>query len=368
MLDIHDLGNKIISVIKEMIDERIIMCDTNALIIASTDKTRIGDYHEGAHQVIQMKKLLIIDRKMVKQLKGVKTGINLPLFFNDTVIGVIGISGDIEKVKPFGEIVRKMTELLINENYYKKQIELEQRTIENFVFEWLHHKKLDKNLIDRAKTLNLPLTGEKQAIIMTIKEEYSMLQNDVLHFVNELILSNDILVRWGNNRLLWIHHSKETISVDSSYLKNIKLKCEQSFNLKINIGVGQTIATSNFYLSYEQALIALKYSSINDGVCFYSDLYLELCLQDISEQTKKEFINRTISRLNKHTSLLETLKVFFAEELSYQKTANKLFIHINTLHYRLSRIEEITHFNPRKFSDLIILYLATLFSDDNTNI
>ncbi|WP_267900357.1 sugar diacid recognition domain-containing protein [Lentibacillus cibarius] len=29
---------------------------------------------------------------------------------------MIGITGEIEKVKPFGEIVRKMTVLLINEN------------------------------------------------------------------------------------------------------------------------------------------------------------------------------------------------------------------------------------------------------------
>lgn len=367
MLEIHDLGNKIINVIKEMIDERIIMCDTNALIIASTDKTRVGDYHEGAHQVIETKKLLIIDHTLAQQLKGVKTGINLPVFFNDTVIGVIGISGDIEKVKPFGEIVRKMTELLINENYYKKQIELEQRSIENFVFEWLHHKSLSKNLIDRAKTLSLPLAGKKQAIIMIIKEEHSMLQNDVWRLVNQAIFTSDILVRWGNNRLLWIHHSNQSRSIDKSFLKEIKLKCEQTFNLQINIGIGQTVNANNFYLSYEQALVALKYSKENNGLCFYDNLYLELCLQDISNKTKKEFIKRTIAKLEKHDSLTTTLRVFFENELSYQKTAEHLFIHINTLHYRLSRIEEITQFNPRKFSDLIILYLAILFSDDNTN-
>src|SRR5699024_8702492 len=112
-----------------------------------------------------------------------------------------------------------------------------------------------------------------------------------------------------------------------------------------------------------------------------------------SIQTKREFIGRTILKLNHNKSLLKTLKVFFDEELSYQRTSEQLFIHINTLHYRLSRIEEITHFipplfiilffyflsfillieevtqfNPRLFSDLIILYLAITFLDEDTNI
>lgn len=53
-----------------------------------------------------------------RRLQGVKAGMNLPLLFHDEVIGVIGITGEPENISRYGEILRKMTELLIHENYF----------------------------------------------------------------------------------------------------------------------------------------------------------------------------------------------------------------------------------------------------------
>ncbi len=349
-----------------MIDEQIIICDIDGIIIASTDKLRVGNYHEGAAEVIKNKSQLIISEKMSMQLKGVKTGINLPLFFHNNVIGVIGITGEIKKVKPFGEIVRKMTELLINESYYTEQLEFEHRAIENFIFEWIQSKDLNQTLRDRAQTLGLQIDGNKQVILIDLDKEDSIIQKDVWHYVKDVIPKKDILVRWGNDRLFWLHTIDQVESVKDSFLTFIKDKCEETFELKLLIGVGKCVTPNQVHFSYEQALSALKYSSKNLGISYYTGLYLELCLQDISEQTKQEFIRRTIGGLINNKQLLLTLVVFFEEELSYQKASDSLFIHINTLHYRLSRIEEITNFNPRKFSDLICLYLAITFLKEGT--
>lgn len=366
MVNMNNFSNKIIQIIKGMIDEQIIICDTDSLIIASTDASRIGRYHEGAKQVVENKQPLIINKQLVKKLQGVKTGINLPLYFNETVIAVIGITGDIEKVKPFGEIIRKMTELLINESYYTEQLELERRTIEAFVFEWLYNKTANENLKDQAKTLNISMDGKKQGVIISFDKEKSMIQNGIWEYVKQYIPKRDILVRWGNNRLFWIHDASKSSFIKTTVLKEIKRKCEEYFCVKLQISIGQVVVSSEIYQSYEQALIALKYSSSNESIRFYSELYLELCLQDISMQTKRDLVKRTIYKLERNPSLLTTLKVFIREELSYQQAASKLFVHINTLHYRLSRIEEITQFNPRKFSDLIVLYLAILFLKETT--
>ncbi|MFD6440817.1 helix-turn-helix domain-containing protein [Peribacillus sp. NPDC060186] len=40
---------------------------------------------------------------------------------------------------------------------------------------------------------------------------------------------------------------------------------------------------------------------------------------------------------------------------------------MNTLHYRLKRIEELTQLNPRKLSDLVTMYLAVQILDKHTN-
>src|SRR5699024_574555 len=349
-----------------MIDEQIIKFDYERIIIASTDPDRVGNYHEGSAEVIKNKEQLIITKELAMKLKGVKTGINLPLFFNKSIIGVIGITGEIDKIKPFGEIVRKMTELLINENYYNEQIEFKHRAVESFLFDWLQSKRINRPLMDRAETLGITLDGKKQVILLSINKETSTMQKEVWQYRKDFIPEKDVLIRWGNNRLLWMHTNSTSKQIKADYLKRIQTDCENNFSIELDIGIGDFAASSDLYHSYEQALTAINYSPDNSGISYHTELQLELCLQDISDQTKKEFIRRTVGDLINNRQLLETLRVFLEEELSHQKTADRLFIHVNTLHYRLSRIQEVTKLDPKRFTDLANLYLAIVFLEEHT--
>ena len=365
-MNIHHLADKIIQVLKGMMDEQIIICDRNGIIIASTDSDRIGDYHEGSALVIKNKEQLIITKQLAMELKGVKTGINLPLIFNTTVIGVIGITGEIEKVKPFGEIVRKMTELLINENHFNEQMEFEHRAAENFVFDLLQNRKINRSLLDRAETLGIILDGKKQAIILAMNQESSTLQKQVWQYLNDLIPEKDVLVRWGNNRLFWIHTLNKSNPIGPGFLKTIQEACERNFSIEVNMGIGDAAEASGLYHSYEEALTAIDYSPANSRISYHTDLQLELCLKDISDETKKEFISRTLGDLMDHKQLLETLTKFLEKDSSLQQTTESLFIHINTLNYRLSKIRQITGLDPKRFKDLVNLYLAITFLDEHT--
>lgn len=364
-MSIHHLADKIIHVIKSLIDEQIIICDTNGMIIASTDPDRVGDYHEGSNHVIENKEQLVITKQLATELKGVKTGINLPLCFHQSVIGVIGITGEIEKVKPFGEIVRKMTELLINENNYHEQLEFEHRAVETFLFDLLQSRKVTRPLLDRAETLGISLDGTKQVILVAINQEDSMIQKRVWQFMKNVIPEKDILIRWGNNRLFWMHTLPQSKQIKPDFLRMLQQDCESHFSIALHIGIGDVATSHELYRSYEQALTALHYST-DSRISYHMDLQLELCLHDISDDTKKEFISRTIGDLLEHKQLLETLKIFLENESSLQKTADTLFIHINTLHYRLAKIHQMTGLDPKRFKDLTNLYLAILFLEEHT--
>lgn len=83
MLSPH-LAKKIVSDVRCLIHENLIIVDTHGIIIASTDPTRIGQFHEGAFLVCQEKQKRIITKEDEGKLKGVKAGINLPVFFTVT--------------------------------------------------------------------------------------------------------------------------------------------------------------------------------------------------------------------------------------------------------------------------------------------
>jgi hypothetical protein len=58
---------------------------------------------------------------------------------------------------------------------------------------------------------------------------------------------------------------------------------------------------------------------------------------------------------------IETLETLFARQLNVSDTARQLFLHRNTLLYRLDKLTEQTGLDPRQFPDAVLLQLFLLF-------
>lgn len=63
-----------------------------------------------------------------------------------------------------------------------------------------------------------------------------------------------------------------------------------------------------------------------------------------------QYYRRTIKKLEKYdeecsSNLIETLETYFKCNLKKTLAAQKLYIHVETLRYRLNRIEEITGYS-----------------------
>ena len=95
-----------------------------------------------------------------------------------------------------------------------------------------------------------------------------------------------------------------------------------------------------------------------------NDLGIGRILAEIKNDTQQEFIKKTFYSAKEvrgrkiNETLLETLKAFFDNNLSILKTAQAIYIHRNTLLYRLRRVKEITGLDPKKFDDAVQLRIA----------
>ncbi|MGN4127351.1 sugar diacid recognition domain-containing protein [Lysinibacillus sphaericus] len=76
------------------------------VILASGDKMRIENIHEGALFVTKTKKTLIINDKNIDKYPNTKPGINMPIMYQDEVIGVIGITGHSEEMLEIANLVQ----------------------------------------------------------------------------------------------------------------------------------------------------------------------------------------------------------------------------------------------------------------------
>lgn len=359
-----ELADKIVREVRKLIGEEIIVVNTDGEIIASTSQERVGAFHEGAQIAVKTKKKLVISEKDTARLKGVKAGINLPIFFQHDVIGVIGITGDPETVTPFAEIIRKMTELFISENYYAEQFDWHLRAMESFVMEWVQAKELSASLKERARMLGVDLERKRTAVIIEFAR-IEPLTRDVWAAIFQSLSKNkhDVAARSGNERVILLLNRTERREIKKR-LELFLHFLKTNFRITAVAGVGQLCASWDIRRSYRQAERALKIAQRRGLIVFDEELTLEMISGELSAAVKSEFIERTIGPILAEKELMETVQELFRQNHSLKRTAETLHIHINTLHYRLKKVEELTGLDSGNIHDLLCLYMAVLFLEE----
>ena len=137
--------------------------------------------------------------------------------------------------------------------------------------------------------------------------------------------------------------------------------------LKVVVGIG-TVASSIRELahSYKEAQMAIEVGKVFDterSVISYDNLGIgrliyqlptTLCQMFLREVFKKN----PIDALDQET--LFTINKFFENNLNVSETARKLFVHRNTLVYRLEKIKRLTSLDLREFDDAITFKVALM--------
>ncbi|MDR3602358.1 MAG: helix-turn-helix domain-containing protein [Desulfosporosinus sp.] len=106
--------------------------------------------------------------------------------------------------------------------------------------------------------------------------------------------------------------------------------------------------TAQAPLYFEQTIIAAKYGNHKPGsLNECSDHAVAYGLDIVKQNVRTDIKHPAIKILQKYdentnSDLTVTLKTFLENERNYTKTANVLFIHKNSLKYRLSRINDLT--------------------------
>lgn len=132
----------------------------------------------------------------------------------------------------------------------------------------------------------------------------------------------------------------------------------------LSIGIGRYHpGIQGLARSYQDARAALSlghhFSGENQVYCL-DDLGVAAFVGISDESTKIDLAKHLLSPLDQEPELIETLKIFFAENCYPSSTASRLSIHRNTLSYRLDKITSLTGLNPRLFDDAIQIRLALL--------
>lgn len=91
-------------------------------------------------------------------------------------------------------------------------------------------------------------------------------------------------------------------------------------------------------------------------------LHLERLLNTIPEAHRIKFVEQALKRTDAFLDpeILTTLETFFALDCNVSETAKKLYIHRNTLLYRLDKLKQETELDVRQFRDAVLVKIILL--------
>jgi len=195
---------------------------------------------------------------------------------------------------------------------------------------------------------------------------------DTVARIVELLSPGSAIVERGS-QLMLLHAFKNNsdtkqFRMNSEILAESCVKeLEKVLNWHVAAGISRYIDDPlSIAEGIKQAQKALKVGSCTPGrerVFHFDDLgvYRILLTSDTKEIDKfyEDILGRLVSYDKKNKGeLVETLEALFANEMNLQKTAEQLFIHYNTMRYRVNRIQQITGLDLKSPEDCLSLQLA----------
>ena len=144
----------------------------------------------------------------------------------------------------------------------------------------------------------------------------------------------------------------------------------EQFNSKsLALGVSMPVAGYDRVQSaYRQAVFA-RDSSPSAGIRYCRDLALPFLMGVLQkEPVARDLIHPALGTLESYddqndTDLLKTLRLFVETGCSQSETAQKLYVHLNTLKYRLKRIGELTGIDFKDRNALFHIELSFRLTD-----
>lgn len=224
-----------------------------------------------------------------------------------------------------------------------------------------------------AEILHIDVSKISAMYIFTINDI-----SDEIHYKNELIRTEDIIknfIQGYNNIFVTSIYEKDIViffdrqqECIDEYLEELVLELNKN-RININISIFETLITTidarNSYLlnslyRYDASLIFKRKKIFSSSEINFAKHCKDICMMGESEVNNKKNILRILLDEKNGDTLKETLSIFMLDgDRNIEKTADLVYVHKNTIKYRIKRLKDIFGFNINKMPEAYELYLAS---------
>jgi carbohydrate diacid regulator len=351
----------------------IIITDADGIVIGSGDRSRVGTFHEASIEVSQTQRARSHSAAEARALSGVRPGLTLPIVHGGVGVGTVGITGTPARVRRFGQVVRRQTEILLDEAVLLRSRMTRERILENLVRDLLDHDPDSlADVMTRAHDFGFDLALPRQAIVIEVAGSAELqassatssplrLIRDVFHHQQDISCSvsstSHIVLR------RWFDDAEPRTAPD---LLELTERIEAQLGRRSRIGLGGVARSADaIAASYAEARIALRVGASTGRPPPYdiNDLRVEQLITAVPGSVRSRVTDEVIGSLRSMgdwPTTRSTVITWVEGGFVLVDAARALSIHRNTLVYRLGRITERAHLPISDRRGWLALYLACI--------
>lgn len=274
---------------------------------------------------------------------------------------VIAVTGDTDNAYTVGRIAVSQLKLLLSayKEKYDKNTFFQSLLMDNLLLVDVYNKakKLRIEVSCPRVVYIVETLGEKDSIVSELlKGMFSTQAGDFVTAVDE---ENVILIKSLDNN----YNADEIKGIAESIVDTINAEAM----VNVRVGYGTVVnELKDVSKSYKEAMMSVdvgkifyaerkvnSYSSLGIGRLIYQ-LPVNLC-QMFIEEIFKENDPSTFDE-----EIVSTVYKFFENNLNVSETSRQMFIHRNTLVYRVEKLKTITGLDVRVFDDALTFMIAMM--------
>ncbi|HWM39785.1 MAG TPA: sugar diacid recognition domain-containing protein [Streptomyces sp.] len=380
-----ELAQEIAGETSAIIGLNVLITDREGTVIGSGDTARVGTVHEASIDVLQTLSARTHTAEEAGRLRGVRPGITLPIVLDGVPVGTVGLTGAPRRVRQFGLVVKRQTEILLEESVLLRYRLVRERAREDLLRDlaFFDPDSVDPAVIvARAAELGVDLLVRRAVVLVVTAPQDTAVApasrrgalpttSTPLRTVRESFGDpHDVVAEMRAGRIAVLCHLPA--GADWAYgladrCRDLVHELRRRHGVMAFAGFGEAAAdVPALHASYTDADDAVRIgpkSVHGEDVFPARTLRVQQLLASTGQHARARFSGAQLGGMAGEPAaspLRSTVVAWHESGFNLVRAAKALHIHRNTLLYRLDKISRLTGRNLREPVEATAVYLACL--------
>ena len=341
----------IIYQMKEAVDRVIGVIDETGIVISCSELSRIGEARQGIREELTYASDVVVAGGYTYRALNTATK-------SEYVVFVEGEDKEADRLAVILAISLMNIKNLYDDKHDKSSF------IKNIILDNI----LPSDIYAKSKELHFATDVSRVVFLIKFNGKNDIVPYDVMQ--NMFPSKNrDYVINVGERDSVLVKEFRPNFDPREveEIARSIAYTISAEFYTKVSIGIGTAVSSiKDLARSYKEAQVALEVGKVFDtekDIISYDNLGIGRLIYQLPTTLCEMFLQEVFKKgplesLDKETVM--TIKAFFENNLNVSETSRKLFVHRNTLVYRLEKIRKLTGLDLREFEHAITFKVALM--------